>query len=683
MGSAHRGAEKPRKMKTFIVMMILSLGVIHCQRPGRRPTGQCEEGQTCQVLKNCQELADIYSDKKRKLEIVQFFNSRVCNRKERKVCCTAPQIGYSGNVTRNTTIGTLANWGPEYRVSVDIMVHSAGSTDVYGYSNILHFTAGADDWTSKLGERIPAIYYHRNPESVFHICSTVGTNGNSCFDYNIEFNKEYHIDIVQAKKNGKFYYTVNINGEEIKNVENTNPQSFEDVKVFGGNNFNPASDASYKNLIWESKASNSTTAEQVTELPLESIFGPGHAGVIQRTAFRPSLNQTQITVPAHGDGAFLALDVVIQGLGGEDQVTDPYLLTVKEEKCFMNNLPNDLDPAEASYENTGKIAKKHLIQTNITRIQKATADYEELPGRVRNKCEGKEIFKGGYKFLSQEQYEESMETENFIGHSQSSTNLIRTKRGGPQCMREYKCTYDGGRGCFCFGSTHIYDGQREKCVCCKRNCPQSTIGNDCKCGDLRAETFLNCNNSQDYDGFPYPTEDTCTSPTNGGWGSWTSWSECSSGSNPTKRRSRQCNDPEPANEGNDCSGDSEETKNCPVDGGWGSWTSWSSCCTKRRSRNCDNPAPSNGGVNCSGDQDETVVEDCRPVDGGWGSWASWSSCFIGPNGYQIRERNRLCDNPAPSNGGVNCPGNSEETENCSGPKVQPCFVSGGPAAGEP
>ena len=67
---------------------------------------------------------------------------------------------------------------------------------------------------------------------------------------------------------------------------------------------------------------------------------------------------------------------------------------------------------------------------------KATADYEELPGKVRNKCEGKEIFKGGYKFLSQEQYEESMETENFIGDSQSSTNLERTKRGSPQCMRE-------------------------------------------------------------------------------------------------------------------------------------------------------------------------------------------------------------------------------------------------------
>ena len=120
---------------------------------------------------------------------------------------------------------------------------------------------------------------------------------------------------------------------------------------------------------------DSTTAEQVVELSLESIFGPGHAGVIQRTAFRPSLNQTEITVPAHGDGEFLALDVVIQGLGGDDQVTAPYLLTVKEKTCFLNILPGELDPsrtnpteAEGSSRNTGIIAKKHLIQTNIKRI---------------------------------------------------------------------------------------------------------------------------------------------------------------------------------------------------------------------------------------------------------------------------------------------------------------------------
>ena len=36
-------------------------------------------------------------------------------------------------------------------------------------------------------------------------------------------------------------------------MENTNPQSFEDVKVFAGDNFYPAADASYMNLKWENK----------------------------------------------------------------------------------------------------------------------------------------------------------------------------------------------------------------------------------------------------------------------------------------------------------------------------------------------------------------------------------------------------------------------------------------------
>ena len=46
-------------------------------------------------------------------------------------------------------------------------------------------------------------------------------------------------------------YKVNINGIEIRKVENTNPKSFKDVKLFVGDNFYKATDASYKNLIWE------------------------------------------------------------------------------------------------------------------------------------------------------------------------------------------------------------------------------------------------------------------------------------------------------------------------------------------------------------------------------------------------------------------------------------------------
>lgn len=297
---------------------------------------------------------------------------------------------------------------------------------------------------------------------------------------------------------------------------------------------------------------------RVSELSLESVFGPGHEGVVQTTAFRPSLNQTEITVPAHGDGQFVALDVVIQGLGGQDQVQAPYLLTVKEETCFHNNLPGELNPTKTSSGNTGMMAKKHLIQTNIKRINEGTADYNELPGKVRAKCEGKEIFRGDYKFLSQDQYEESTEAENYIGDSQYSVLSPRTKRGSPhpQCMREHKCAYDGGHGCFLFDGDHIYDGQCQKCVCCKKDCPHSPIENDCNCRDLTAETFLNCYNSQIWYGFPYSSGDTCTSPTNGGWSTWSDWTACFTGlnGNQIRERSRQCDNPEPANGGSDCPG---------------------------------------------------------------------------------------------------------------------------------
>ena len=114
----------------------------------------------------------------------------------------------------------------------------------------------------------------------------------------------------------------------------------------------------------------------MSELSLESVFGPGHEGVVQTTAFRPSLNQTEITVPAHGDGQFVALDVVIQGLGGQDQVQAPYLLTVKEEKCFLNNLPDELQPtAQASSGSTGTVGSKHLLQTHIQRIDEVKSNH--------------------------------------------------------------------------------------------------------------------------------------------------------------------------------------------------------------------------------------------------------------------------------------------------------------------
>ena len=81
-------------------------------------------------------------------------------------------------------------------VGISVKVHSASS----GWSNILHFTAtGAD--CCKLGDRVPGIYLNKNNK--IRISSAVGTKGDFWSDYKIELNKEYHIEIVQEKTNGK------------------------------------------------------------------------------------------------------------------------------------------------------------------------------------------------------------------------------------------------------------------------------------------------------------------------------------------------------------------------------------------------------------------------------------------------------------------------------------------------
>ena len=51
-------------------------------------------------------------------------------------------------------------------------------------------------------------------------------------------------------------------------MENKNPRTFEDVRVFAGDNFYPATDAIYRHLVWETGYSGSFRKDNlVTTLP--------------------------------------------------------------------------------------------------------------------------------------------------------------------------------------------------------------------------------------------------------------------------------------------------------------------------------------------------------------------------------------------------------------------------------
>ncbi|CAH3171117.1 unnamed protein product [Porites lobata] len=107
-------------------------------------------------------------------------------------------------------------------------------------------------------------------------------------------------------------------------------------------------------------------------------------------------------------------------------------------------------------------------------------------------------------------------------------------------------------------------------------------------------------------------------PVHGGFSPWRSWSRCSvTCGGGLQRRSRTCTNPRPAYGGRQCFGAYVQSQRCalnrcpPVDGGHSPWTRWSLCSvtcnngTQQRFRTCTNPPPANGGEPCAGESEET------------------------------------------------------------------------------
>jgi len=53
-----------------------------------------------------------------------------------------------------------------------------------------------------------------------------------------------------------------------------------------------------------------------------------------------------------------------------------------------------------------------------------------------------------------------------------------------------------------------------------------------------------------------------------------------------------------------------------------------------------------------------------PVDGQWSEWGTWSTCSKTCGGGKST-RTRMCNNPSPANGGSDCAGDSEESQDCN------------------
>lgn len=171
-------------------------------------------------------------------------------------------------------------------------------------------------------------------------------------------------------------------------------------------------------------------------------------------------------------------------------------------------------------------------------------------------------------------------------------------------------------------------------------------------------------------------------------GDWSQWGTCSTTCGPGSQLRLRGIRVGPANGGQECSTDLNETKDCdvgvcPVDCQWSTWEGWSRC-----SRTCngginsrkrtEKVAAAHGGKACQGSADEDGVCNIQgcPVDCKWVPWSEWSPCSTSCGGGN-RTQTRVVE-IAPQWGGLECetkndlggPPN-EKTESCN---EQPCPV---------
>jgi len=161
---------------------------------------------------------------------------------------TLPDFGTVKKINGNNLIGCINSWGPLFRVSFDLKINKLVRGDpVWGWSNVIVFKADDKD-----GSRIPALFIHRMMKFGLYISNSVNGNGNHHFLYTkFHLNKWMKFVLEQSEaRDGKVYYTVTIDGKQIHRVENKQPRTFTDVKIFAGPSWNVA-DGNYRNLVYE------------------------------------------------------------------------------------------------------------------------------------------------------------------------------------------------------------------------------------------------------------------------------------------------------------------------------------------------------------------------------------------------------------------------------------------------
>ena len=102
------------------------------------------------------------------------------------------------------------------------------------------------------GARIPGLWFTPSPggnTNAIHFTNAVNGNRNYYFNSpRVPLKKRAHMRLMQTLEGGKYIYRVFLNGAKLKEVVNSKPQDFHNVKVFVGDPWYPAQPGYIRNI---------------------------------------------------------------------------------------------------------------------------------------------------------------------------------------------------------------------------------------------------------------------------------------------------------------------------------------------------------------------------------------------------------------------------------------------------
>ena len=147
-------------------------------------------------------------------------------------------------VTENHLHETIPTLHPTWSVSLEWMPEDKPHND---WANLFHMTIGPNNEAP--GNRIPGIFSSPNTHQL-RVMSYV--NGNHNYQVILSQipkpNEWYQIWIEQKLVDAKYIYTISVNGNEVHSIENTTPDTFNNVEAYVSNPFIGAMPGFVRNL---------------------------------------------------------------------------------------------------------------------------------------------------------------------------------------------------------------------------------------------------------------------------------------------------------------------------------------------------------------------------------------------------------------------------------------------------